>query len=203
VFDRSDGQQSHISKLGAPLLGGLCAGVPCSMLEFIMVQQQNKGGSIVTLVPEIINKFGITALFRGMTTTVAREGLFTMSMLGVTPGIQAELVARFQLNDNVALAAGAVCGSLFATTISHPIDTIKTCMQGDIERVKYNNVLQTRDTLIKEHGVARGLFKGMHWRFAQISVGFFFLNKFKTLLAPIVFKDKIEKKNPSAGEIIA
>lgn len=184
------GKNDRFSQLGAPFLGGVCAGVPCSILEFVMIQQQNKGGSIVTLIPILVEKFGFTSLFRGMSMTVCREGLFTMSMLGVTPGIQSELMSRFDLNGNVALACGAVSGSLVATTISHPLDTIKTCMQGDIEKIKYKSVLHTKDVLIADHGVAKGLFKAIHWRFAQISVGFFLVNKFKSMIAPVVFHHK-------------
>lgn len=44
--------------------------------------------------------------------------------------IQAELVERYQLSGFTGLAVGALSGSAFSATLSHPMDTIKTCMQG-------------------------------------------------------------------------
>jgi hypothetical protein len=32
---------------------------------------------------------------------------------------------------------GAVVGGVISATLSHPLDTLKTCMQGDIEQVQY------------------------------------------------------------------
>ena len=47
----------------------------------------------------------------------------------------------------MSATAGAVLGSiasgLIAATLSHPLDTIKTCMQGDVERKRYHNMRQT------------------------------------------------------------
>ena len=47
----------------------------------------------------------------------------------------------------MSATAGAVIGSiasgLIAATLSHPLDTIKTCMQGDVERKRYHNMRQT------------------------------------------------------------
>jgi hypothetical protein len=33
--------------------------------------------------------------------------------------------------------AGSVLSGLFAGTVTHPLDTVKTCMQGDVERRSY------------------------------------------------------------------
>ena len=50
-------------------------------------------------------------------------------------------------NYGMSATAGAVIGSiasgLIAATLSHPLDTIKTCMQGDVERKRYHNMRQT------------------------------------------------------------
>ncbi len=67
--------------------------------------------------------------------TLGREGLFTMAMLGITPRIQRTLHA-YGLESNVALAVGALTGSVTAATLTHPMDTIKTCQQGDVACAK-------------------------------------------------------------------
>ena len=42
------------------------------------------------------------------------------------------------------------------------MDTIKTCMQGDVEQKKYKGIVQTGRLLAEEYGVAQGLFKGFN-----------------------------------------
>ncbi len=79
----------------------------------------------------------------------------------------------------MALAAGSLTGAIFSATISHPLDTIKTCMQGDVEQKKYTNIVNTGKSLAAEYGVAQGLFKALSWRIALISSAFFSVNVFK------------------------
>ena len=43
------------------------------------------------------------------------------------------------------------------TFIGHPFDTIKTCMQGDIEKKKYTTTINTAKTLIQENTVGKVL----------------------------------------------
>ena len=87
-----------------------------------MVQQQRFGGSIARTFGRLVSEHGLSSLTRGATTTVGRESMFTMSMLGVTPLIQTKLVAEAGVDENVALAAGALSGALIAGTATHPMD---------------------------------------------------------------------------------
>ena len=65
---------------------------------------------------------------RGFMTTMSRESLYTMAMLGITPEIQRELKENYGMEDKKALTIGSLVGAVFATVITHPMDTIKTCM---------------------------------------------------------------------------
>ena len=47
----------------------------------------------------------------------------------------------------MALAAGSLTGALLAGVVTHPMDTIKTCMQGDLGQVKYKGILQRTKTV--------------------------------------------------------
>jgi solute carrier family 25 carnitine/acylcarnitine transporter 20/29 len=100
-----------------------------------------------------------------------------MAMLGMAPVMQRELHTTYGLQPDVALGVGALLSSVFSATLSHPMDTIKTCMQGDVEQKKYSGALGTAKVLTAEYGVANGLFKGLVWRIALISTTFFFVNK--------------------------
>ena len=126
-----------MATVGGAFLGGLASGIPCSIWELCMIQQQRFGGSLLSTPATFIKEFGFGSLTRGFTTTMGRESMFTMAMLGITPLIQTKLVENSGMEKNSALAAGALTGACFAGTITHPMDTIKTCMQGDLGRVKY------------------------------------------------------------------
>ena len=158
-----------------------------------MIQQQRFGGSILGTPARFVNEYGTSALSRGVTMTVGREAMFTMSMLGVTPLIQEKLVERSGLDKNVALAAGSLTGALLAGVVTHPMDTIKTCMQGDCAQAKYTGILPTGQAIVAEHGLARGLFNGLFWRISLISTTFFLVNTFKQKTVPLLFPHAVEK----------
>lgn len=180
-----------VVEVSGAFLGGLASGIPCSIWELTMIQQQRFGGSIVSTPIRIVTDHGLVGgLGRGITMTLGRESLFTMAMLGVTPQIQRKLVESGKLGDkNQALAVGALTGATFSATLTHPLDTIKTCLQGDLARTKYTNVMGTGQSLAAEYGVVQGLFKGLSFRISLIATSFFLINKFKEELCPVIFPD--------------
>ena len=82
--------------------------------------------------------------------------------------------------------SGAVAGPSVDIAL-YPLDTIKTCMQGDLGRVKYTEVIPTGRMLAAEYGVMQGLFKGLTMRISLISTTFFLVNFFKQKTVPILF----------------
>ena len=190
-------------RLGGAFLGGLASGVPCSVWELVMVQQQRFGGSLVGVPLKIAQEYGARGIFRGLTMTLGRESLFTLAMLGITPTIQSKLsqpnnpivqMLGFQdgLESNSALAIGALLGSFFAAGLSHPMDTIKTCQQGDLAGEKFGSVNETFAVVKAEAGGFRGLFKGLSYRIGLISTTFFLVNTFKDLLVPVMFPQQAD-----------
>lgn len=184
------------ASVGGAFLGGLASGIPCSIWELCMIQQQRFGGTLLGTPAKFISEYGVGSLTRGFTTTMGRESMFTMAMLGFTPLIQAKLVENSGMERNTALAAGSLMSACFAGTITHPMDTIKTCMQGDLGRVKYDGILQTGRSLAAEYGVVQGLFKGLFFRISLISTTFFLINSFKQRVGPMLFPDAL---GPGAG----
>lgn len=181
------GASPDATMVGGAFLGGLASGIPCSIWELVMIQQQRFGGSIVGTPKQFIAEYGVSSLTRGWTMTMGREAMFTMSMLGITPLIQQKLVENSGVEKNTALAAGALTGAIFAGTITHPMDTIKTCMQGDLGGIKYTDITSTGKLLVEEYGVVQGLFRGLFWRTALISTTFFLVNSFKQRMVPMMF----------------
>eukprot|EP00040_Diaphanoeca_grandis_P025699 m.142790 g.142790 ORF g.142790 m.142790 type:complete len:277 (-) comp30271_c1_seq1:76-906(-) len=186
----TDGGRTPLTRtkeIKSALIAGLFSGIPSSMWELTMVQQQNNGGTIIGTAQRVVKASGLTGALRGMTMTCGREGVYTMAMLGLCPVLTKELQERFQVGEAVALAGGSIATAVVAATASHPMDTIKTCMQGDILREKYGNIVQTGQALVAEHGLAKGLFAGLTWRIALITSTFFLVNGAKTRLAPVMF----------------
>jgi solute carrier family 25 carnitine/acylcarnitine transporter 20/29 len=192
---RAAGCDQKQTQMGGAFLGGLVSGVPCSLWELTMIQQQRFGGSILGTPVRIAKERGALGLTRGITMTMGRECLFTLAMLGVTPAIQKELSeGSYKMESNTALAVGALTGSFFAATVSHPMDTIKTCMQGDLEGKKYSSVTKTGAKLAEEYGVAKGLFKGLAFRIVLIATTFFLVNNIKDKLAPVMYPHSVKKE---------
>jgi solute carrier family 25 carnitine/acylcarnitine transporter 20/29 len=80
--------------------------------------------------------------------------LFTLMMLGITPAIQKKLSeGAGTMGTNTALAVGALTGLFTAATMSHLMDTIKTNIQGDLDRTKYGTVTKTGQKLIESKGL--------------------------------------------------
>jgi len=80
-----------------------------------------------------------------------------------------------------ACVAGPICG--FA---SHPPDTLKTCMQGDIEKVTYGNLSQTFKTVVATKG-APFLWAGFPWRLFRQFCAIMLFDKIASEAAPRIF----------------
>lgn len=172
-------------------LGGAASGVPCSLWELIMIQQQRFGGSLVGTPARLIKDHGVTVFSRGMTLCCLRESGYCVTMLAATPVIQERIQQQYAgvISKDTALAIGSIVSGFVGAAATHPLDTMKTCMQGDVGREKYTNATQSGKLLIAERGVANGLFSGLAWRASLIATAFFLVNKFKQDAGPMIFKE--------------
>merc|ERR1719506_2446764 len=105
-----------------------------------MIQQQRFGGSIVSTWSRIVSRSGPQGLMRGLWASTGREAFYTAGYLGIVPVTQ-KYCSRTFGNDWVGSGIGAVGGGLLCAAITQPMDTAKTCMQGDIERKRYTTTL--------------------------------------------------------------
>ena len=63
--------------VGGSFLGGLFSGIPCSIWELVMIQQQRFGGSLVGTPKKFVQEHGVGILTRGWTMTMGRESMFS------------------------------------------------------------------------------------------------------------------------------
>ena len=177
---------SATEQISAGFVGGALSGIACAPMELVLIQQQRFGGSIVSTPGRIISSFGTTGLFRGLAVSCGREGVFTAGYLGIGPALTSHLVHDQDMSPVSAKVWGALVGGVIAGTLSHPMDTIKSCQQGDLEQKVYTTVTQTARTLLGDGGVRR-LFRGWGFRTGRMIVGVGLINEFRYMVAPILF----------------
>lgn len=157
--------EEMICGIGAGTVSGL-AGSP---LELIMIQQQRKGGGTVSTIQNIIKN--PPNIYRGFLGTAIREALWTCGYLSIPPVVRRTLRESypdtFTSNDKARIPA-ALIGGLFACYMTQWADTIKTCMQGDIERSTYGSFSQTAKSIYGESGIT-GFYRGATFRYGRMA----------------------------------
>jgi len=181
----SDGE-----KVGAAFVGGFLSGFACGPFEFTMIQQQRYGGSLLGTPARIVSSFGAGAMGRGLTMSCGREGIYTAGVLGTCPVFTKKLEERGWSNKTAKMGASIGAGVLSAS-LSHPMDTIKTCLQGDIERKKFTTNVGTFKTLMSEAG-ASAFFRGWSFRTGRMILAIGIMNECKLQLSPLFFPHHFE-----------
>ena len=184
--------KGEVRKLtGAELLmssfsGGFLSGLVGGPLELVLIQQQRFGGSLAKVPIELIKSYGLPVLTRGMILTSFREGLFCAGYLGMTPLLSRYFNEKHNIKESSAKIYASIIAGLIAAPLSHPFDTLKTGMQGDVQRTKYGSLVETYNAMLKEGGVKR-LFNGLFWRTLRMILGIYVINESKLTLAPMFF----------------
>ena len=161
-----------ICGIGAGTVSGL-AGSP---LELIMIQQQRKGGSTGATIKNILQS--PPDVYRGFIGCAIREALWTCGYLSIPPVVRRTLMESypdtFTTNDKARVPA-ALIGGLFACYMTQWADTIKTCMQGDIERSTYGTFTQTAKSIYAESGIT-GFYRGATFRYGRMACAVFIMD---------------------------
>mmetsp|Transcript_24214 Transcript_24214/g.36309 ORF Transcript_24214/g.36309 Transcript_24214/m.36309 type:complete len:274 (-) Transcript_24214:224-1045(-) len=176
---------SITEEIGAGLGAGIISATAGSPLELIMIQQQRKGTTIFATTLSLMN-LNIT---RGFLGAAVREGLWTVGYLSIPPIVRnfmrTQMPDVFNTDDKARVPA-ALTGALFASFLTQPFDTIKTCMQGDIERKTYGGFIDTYKKISAERGLS-GFYSGIAFRYGRMVCAVFMLDKLRMMLGPIMF----------------
>lgn len=199
IYEQTGGDKSRNLTLAEEIMCGIGAGTASayigSPLELFMVQQQkHPDKSLVQTFSRIFER--PIDILRGWTGCAVREALWTCGYLSIPPVVRRELITEFPqyfpTNDHARIPA-ALLGALFACYLTHPFDTIKTCMQGDLGRVKYGTFLQTYSTIMKGSSGFMGFYRGSNFRYARMVCAVFIMDlmgeKMAHLLYPSAFAD--------------
>ena len=169
--------QPH-EKIGAAMGAGAISSILYSPLDLVVIQQQKLATSIDGALKAVKREYGTLAIFRGITSCAVRESIYTAGYLGLGPVATAHLTIVhpfFSENEQAARITGSCFAGTIAAMLTHPVDTAKTCIQGDLASATYKNA---RDALVKvysEHGIG-GLYRGGAARTARICGAFFIVD---------------------------
>jgi hypothetical protein len=166
-----------------------------SPLELIMIQQQRKGGNIALRIKEIVKNPANVG--RGFVGAAIREALWTCGYLSIPPIVRRTLMTSypetFDTNDKARVPA-ALLGGLFACYLTQPADTIKTCMQGDIERKVYGSFLQTGKQIMADSGPT-GFYRGATFRYGRMVCAVFIMDLLREKIGRMMYPKAYENEN--------
>jgi len=172
--------------VGSGFVAGFASGIVASPTELVMTQQQVKGGSIGSNVMGLLSA-GPSSCLRGFVPTCYREGIFAAAYLGLAPTIRTKLgEASPGTNQEVLRVVAAVGGAAVCGVLSHPFDTVKTCMQGDVERLTYGTMRETASRIWANGGVA-AMYRGIEFRFVRQVWQVWVLDLLRAKLSPVLF----------------
>ena len=173
-------------KVAAAFAGGFLSGLACGPFELTMIQQQRFGGSIFGTPARLVaDHGGVSAMSRGLLMSCGREGIYTAGVLGTCPVFAGQLEARGFEKTSAKLLA-AIGAGVISASLSHPMDTIKTCQQGDIAGATYGGIGDTFAALMKEGGPAR-FFSVFGFRTGRMICAIGIMNECKLRLSPLLF----------------
>ena len=76
---------------------------------------------------------GVSALSFGLWSAMIRESIYAVGYLSLAPILMSSLQTHYSLFHNHPVQASftaSIVAGLTAATITHPVDTVKTCIQG-------------------------------------------------------------------------
>lgn len=176
-------------EMGCGILAGVTSALVGSPLELIMIQQQRKGKNTLATIKDIASP---STIGRGFIGAAVREGLWTCGYLSIPPIVRGQLMESFPdtFDSNAkARVPAALLGGLFACYLTHPFDTVKTCMQGDIERVKFKGFLHTAGVVNGESGFF-GFYRGATFRYGRMVIAVGMMDFLQSMIGPLLYPAK-------------
>ena len=206
-------QLSHGEKIGTSLAGGAVSALVVCPADMLIIQQQKTGLSLAGQVSAIAREHGWGKFSKGLLPAIGRESLFTGGYLGLAPVLRSLLVqfrpdtfaepastataaqpASSAHADSAArgnmlsLLVSSLLAGVTAGVLTHPIDTIKTRMQGDLSPGSpYASISQTARLLWQEGGLGR-FYQGVLPRTGRICVAVLIFNECNRVFSDVARK---------------
>lgn len=149
--------------LSRAFLAGVASALLCAPIELVILDQQKNNRNMLETMRGLIKEAGWRVFTRGWSATALREGPWSVAYLVGFPMAQEAIKNQIDnpiiANVGAYIGAGALTGSAVAL-ITHPVDTIKTCMQADYQGVAIKNMRDAVHNIYAEKGI-RGFVSGV------------------------------------------
>ena len=203
---------SHAEKIGTSLAGGAVSALVVCPADMLIIQQQKTGLALPAQVSAIAREYGWGKFSKGLLPAIGRESLFTGGYLGLAPVLRSLLVqyqpdtfaeqrsttgaddaaARSDSSsprgNMLSLLASSLMAGVTAGVLTHPIDTIKTRMQGDLSPDSpYSSIRPTARLLWQEGGLGR-FYQGVLPRTGRICVAVLIFNECNRVFSDVARK---------------
>jgi solute carrier family 25 carnitine/acylcarnitine transporter 20/29 len=179
-------QRFNLGEYGAAMFGGATAAIFASPVELVMIQQQKFGGNVIATSSRIVTDFGVKGMFRGLAPAMMRDALYVSGFLGITPLSQNYLMKEHGMSVVESGFWASMLGGVAAAVPSHPLDLVKTCMQGDMKQETYKGMSKSFQVLWKQGRVVR-LFSGCFWRSFNIIATVYIANECRVRFPPLLY----------------
>lgn len=153
------------------LLSGTFAGLTTNPLELFKVRAQSgvRGNGTFQVIKTAVAELGFFGLWRGAVPATSRAAILTASQLvsyGESKRLCSRLLARHE--DSIAVhVAAAMTSGLVATTVTNPLDVVKTRLMTDKAQGQNPSMFSVARTIMKTEGV-RGFGKGWIAAYARL-----------------------------------
>ena len=103
-------------EVGSAYLAGFASGVPCTVLELTMIQQQRFGGTLPGTLRRLYERNGLSGLFRGFIPASQREAFFAVGYLGLSPRVE-RVCDSLEMSPTAGVAAGSIASGVLLSLI--------------------------------------------------------------------------------------
>mmetsp|Transcript_30855 Transcript_30855/g.42744 ORF Transcript_30855/g.42744 Transcript_30855/m.42744 type:complete len:274 (+) Transcript_30855:115-936(+) len=174
-------ETSESEKILAAMGAGSISALLYSPVDLLVIQQQKLKLGPGPAIAHIARTHGPQMLMRGFSACVVREAVYTAGYLGIAPVVKGRLekLSPFWVeNDVLTQFIGSCVGGTVAAMLTHPVDTAKTCIQGDLTKTNYRTATSTIPQLYAKGGIGI-LYKGGLARTARLCGAFFIINSLR------------------------
>lgn len=162
---------SHDVQRASLAFGAAIPGTVLNTMAEQVVMQKNRGltdTSCYAIVKNIIKTAGPSALFRGFSPKLLRDGIGSTSYWYAAPQAKQQC-QECGLQTPLATVVGGAITAGASAFITHPFDTISTAMQSDLYKNKYRSTIASFASYSSMHGIT-GLLRGATPRIASACV---------------------------------
>ncbi|KAG7382659.1 hypothetical protein PHYBOEH_010393 [Phytophthora boehmeriae] len=190
VVSGTDSAPSDQVKVLCSTLSGATSAAITGPAELVMTLQQNNGKSFAATVKQVMQTHGVTRLLRGYPVTAVRDAVWCAGYLALGPLLTREVhrlrpqtFGNFETATTSQKASASVVGclaaGLFVVSLTQPVDTIKTVMQGEAMKLPSgpgHGILATATRMHSEGGLPQ-FYRGIVARGSRLVGAVFILGQ--------------------------